>query len=266
MITNKLENITPEIAEQLLATNDGGEFLNRPRSASVVAAYARDMAEGRWKRTHEAVAVYYDKLKKRWILVDGQHRMAAIIAVGKPVELLVARYGTKQEAMEAIQCVNIGKPRPVSQIGIMTGQVKDNGSARAAAANKYLQIMNGEDPTKSQVLELMSKQQGLFDELNMNWRAPGTSMAAFLIAAEAFGVDKVRTLAIKVSDNVGLTKQEALLYNQITEFHSYKRGAKQNASLRILRAIEACIKNQHLTKVRDTSREEMLKRLFPRKR
>lgn len=265
MINNKLETITPEAAARLLATNDSGEFLNRPRDASVVVAYARDMAEGRWKNTHEAVAVYYDKLHKRWVLVDGQHRMAAIVKIAKPMQLMIARYGSKQEALDAIQAVNIGKPRPVSQIGIMTGQVKNYGHARAAAAVKYFQLMSGTEPTKSQTLALMTAQHQLFDDLYMNWRAPGTTMAAFIIAAEAFGLTKVRAIANKVSDTVGLSKQEALLYNQIIEFHSYKRGSKQNASLRILRAIEACVKNETITRIRDQNREEILKRIFPRK-
>jgi len=75
--------VTPEIAELWLAQS---EFRNRSINEKNVAAQTRDMANGRWEDTGETV-----KFDHRGNLVDGQHRLKAIIRSGISAELLVVR-------------------------------------------------------------------------------------------------------------------------------------------------------------------------------
>lgn len=63
--------ITPEAAKALLATSPG----NRIMSQSVVRLYARDMAAGNWQLTHQGLL-----LGKNGILLDGHHRLHAVVA------------------------------------------------------------------------------------------------------------------------------------------------------------------------------------------
>ena len=77
-----IEVITPRQAEAYLAANVG----NRPVLRAVVARYAREMAAGNWLLTHQGIA--FDSQGK---LVDGQHRLMAIIEAGRAVQMVVTR-------------------------------------------------------------------------------------------------------------------------------------------------------------------------------
>lgn len=77
-----IELITPQLAERYLTANVG----NRPILRAVVARYAREMAAGNWLLTHQGIA--FDSLG---ILVDGQHRLLAIVEAGRSVQMVVTR-------------------------------------------------------------------------------------------------------------------------------------------------------------------------------
>lgn len=77
-----VELITAKQAEMYLQLNTS----NRPLRKTLVGQYARDMADGRWKLTHQGVAFNCDGT-----LLDGQHRLAAIVQSGVAVQMLVAR-------------------------------------------------------------------------------------------------------------------------------------------------------------------------------
>jgi len=66
---------------------------NRNCKPRVVAKYASDMTEGRWVDTHEPIAMSVDGN-----LIDGQHRLAAVIESGRPQYFWVAIYDTQQTA------------------------------------------------------------------------------------------------------------------------------------------------------------------------
>lgn len=78
----RVEIITPEIAQQYLLFNTS----NRTLRKSLVSQYARDMSAGNWKLTHQGVAFNCDGT-----LLDGQHRLQAIIESGVAVRMVVAR-------------------------------------------------------------------------------------------------------------------------------------------------------------------------------
>lgn len=77
-----LELITPERAREYLKKNRG----NRTIKNRWVETYARDMASGAWKLTHQGIA-----FDKDGFLVDGQHRLLAIIRANKPIYMMVSR-------------------------------------------------------------------------------------------------------------------------------------------------------------------------------
>jgi hypothetical protein len=74
------ELVTPERAAELLETNTA----NRGLRLEAVHAYARDIAEGRWMVTGESI-----KIDWTGRLIDGQHRLAAVVEAGVPVSMLV---------------------------------------------------------------------------------------------------------------------------------------------------------------------------------
>ena len=57
---------------------------NRPLSRTLVRAFAEAMSRGDWMVTHQGIA-----FDVNGVLVDGQHRLAAIIEADLPIEMTV---------------------------------------------------------------------------------------------------------------------------------------------------------------------------------
>jgi len=76
-------DVTPQQAEEWLAKN--ADFQRKLRD-SVVDKYARDMINGQWQLTHQGIA--FDAKSR---LIDGQHRLAAVVKAGIPVKMLIVR-------------------------------------------------------------------------------------------------------------------------------------------------------------------------------
>lgn len=74
------ELITPESAKTYLLKNSN----NRAVSQKVVNGYAEDMIAGKWKLTHQGIAFDADG-----VLIDGQHRLLAIVKANVAVMMLV---------------------------------------------------------------------------------------------------------------------------------------------------------------------------------
>lgn len=87
------ELVTPALAEEYLSKNE-----NRRLRASQVAFLSQTMKAGEFKATHQGVA-----FTKSGRLVDGQHRLHAIILSGKSVYMLVVR-GLDEDVFEVLDC------------------------------------------------------------------------------------------------------------------------------------------------------------------
>jgi hypothetical protein len=72
--------ITPEMAAEFLKHN----VTNRPLRPGQVDKYAFDMQSGEWALTHQSIA-----FNSRHELIDGQHRLNAIVKVGRPIPMHV---------------------------------------------------------------------------------------------------------------------------------------------------------------------------------
>lgn len=78
------ERVTPAIAKDWLENKNYGD--NRPISKSRCEFYARQMETGRWKRNAEPII--FDVEDK---LLNGQHRLTAIVMSGKAQDMVVLR-------------------------------------------------------------------------------------------------------------------------------------------------------------------------------
>lgn len=75
----RIEQITPSVALRMLEKNSA----NRPRSDNHVKKLARLMLDGQWKFNGDAIRFNGDKL------IDGQHRLTAVIESGVTIESVV---------------------------------------------------------------------------------------------------------------------------------------------------------------------------------
>lgn len=107
-VESKWVEVTPERAAHWLQNN----FRNRPMKEDVVAAYARDMRNGQWVATHQGIA-----FNERDELIDGQHRLKAVVASGCAVRMMVT-FGLPSviegREMTTMDAVDRGRTRSVA--------------------------------------------------------------------------------------------------------------------------------------------------------
>ena len=91
-------NVTPDIARTWLVNNN----FNRPRNSETTAKYVRQIREGHWRMTHQGIA-----LTKNGFLLDGQHRLWAILETGAtlPMRIFV------NEPIENYSVIDCGRNR-----------------------------------------------------------------------------------------------------------------------------------------------------------
>ena len=106
---SRVQRITPERAEQWLAANTA----NRPVSKSTVRGFAEAMRRGDWLVTHQGIA-----FDSNGVLVDGQHRLAAIIDADLPVEMTVF----SDVEPDSFDVVDTGKRRNAADVLAIEGE------------------------------------------------------------------------------------------------------------------------------------------------
>lgn len=104
MITSQVERISPGTAEKYLALNLDK---NRPIRPSTIRDYSNKMLAGEWVPTHQGIAFDQDGH-----LIDGQHRLRAIVDSGVTVQLMVTR-GLRPDSFKAL---DLGARRKMSDI------------------------------------------------------------------------------------------------------------------------------------------------------
>lgn len=105
----KTQTITPAKAAQLLEANTS----NRPLSRSVVRSFAEAMQRGEWKTTHQGIA-----LDSNGVLIDGQHRLAAIVEADVPVKLTVFT----EVSPDSFDVLDTGKKRNAADVLAIEGE------------------------------------------------------------------------------------------------------------------------------------------------
>lgn len=101
-LLKQLIKVTPTLAEHLLAYHNAD---NKHPRKSIVERYANDMAAGRWQHSMQGFLFANDGMecrqcRKRIILIDGQHRLCAIVKSQVTIEMFVALVNRATEAIE----------------------------------------------------------------------------------------------------------------------------------------------------------------------
>lgn len=141
--------VTPELAAEWLKRN----VRNRPCTVDTVAAYARDMRAGHWAATHQGLA-----FNDRDELIDGQHRLAAVLLAGVPVRMMVTFDLPAQVAGQAattMDSIDRGKPRSLAhQLALQHG-LKE-ASLIAAVATQVAALCSGERTRRLSVAQALA--------------------------------------------------------------------------------------------------------------
>lgn len=169
-MTTKMERITPAKAAQYLKSNDG----NRPLKEAVVRRFARALNAGHWRETHQGIAFNGDGR-----LLDGQHRLTAIVRTGVPARIMVSR-GLSSDAFLVI---DTGANRSVPDHLSLMGYSNTNVLARVLLLQFIYDSQKGDierRPTPDKAPDkddLMTVAQARPDLVEMCQRSPDSQIA-----------------------------------------------------------------------------------------
>lgn len=122
-----IETITPAKAVEYLETSLG----NRPISKVTVRSYADSMRQGKWLLN--GVPIIFDNVGH---IIDGHHRLNAIVQAGIPVQTLVCR-GVQPEAFTTI---DQGRSKNLGQLLAMQQVENYNAVASIVNGNQSLRL------------------------------------------------------------------------------------------------------------------------------
>lgn len=198
----QFKKITPAMAAKWLEANTG----NRRVRKSLVDLYAKDMREGRWLKTHQGVL-----FSSSGRLLDGQHRLMAIVQSGATVEMLVTT-GADDSAFPGI---DINAVRTVADF--MLGQPY-RCQVAAAARHLYL-VLNGHgylnskaSPSKPELLAFIDAHPEIREsaedaiESGLIWRSLGSQAFQLYFFHLAKDHPKCREFMSQVADGAELRK------------------------------------------------------------
>lgn len=143
--------ITPEIAKSMLAATEKVGFQNRNLRRSKVEMYTRDLQNGVWKLTNQSIGVLYNGA-----VIDGQHRLHAIVRSGLAVRCLVV----SGLSADVFPFIDIGAPRTLAD-AIKNDQQAY--STNLAAAGKLLaafdtgNITTHQTPSNQEALQSLER-------------------------------------------------------------------------------------------------------------
>lgn len=154
--TSSIETITPEIAQQWLGLN----VHNRHTRNVIVDRYARDMESGNWQFTGEAL-----KFSADGTLLDGQHRLQAIVKAGATLPMLVVRglpaeaqtvmdTGAKRSASDALA---LHGERNTALLAAVAGMILTDGDRinRSCTTAEIMAVLDAEPHLRSIVNDIL---------------------------------------------------------------------------------------------------------------
>lgn len=176
-IETTIEEITPELAAEWLEDNDH----NRDLRGAKVSEYAGAIRRGEWKTNGEAI-----KFDEDGTLIDGQHRLWAVVEADMPITTVVVRGLplTVQESMD------LGIKRSLSDALKLRGE-KHPVMLAAVLALKWKydnnKLRTNERATIPQALAVLKKHPRLKDDaVHAALRLRGRFRVATSVAAVAY--------------------------------------------------------------------------------
>ncbi len=261
---SRVQKVTPARAEELLAANTA----NRPLSKSTVHAFAEAMRRGDWLVTHQGIA-----FDTNGVLVDGQHRLAAVIEAELPVEMTVF---TEVEP-DTFDVLDTGKRRNAADVPAIEGEKST--TMLAAMVRTVWLYENRRDTswsggaaavTNHQIVQTLEANPKIREFLAVGERiAAETGMIKSAAGAASYLIEHANKRASLddwyegIIDGAGLAKTDPRLMFRRTMFSMARRQAgvvqrrrdtREHVAL-YLKAFNAWATGEPLSSLRFTARE-----------
>lgn len=246
-INGTVEIITPEMAKVWLEKNIG----NRPLHAVHVKRLADAITSNQFVLTHQGVAFDSDGT-----LIDGQHRLSAIVQANKAVQMLVFR-GLPTATREKI---DNGKPRNVANVlSFRFGLEASVANNASAMLHVIYQMLGGTKNSigQEQLVSMYTSHQSGFEWAVRHARGPGkvpTGILAALVWAYPHAPKQCEYIAEKYRKPTYLKENSPIIALQSAAHRSdHSLPEKRTLALKTLQALEAVLDNAPLARFREAS-------------
>lgn len=201
--------VTPFLATEMLKNNDGNRRIKMPS----VYRYSQEMKSGRWKEdTGELI-----KISKTGKVLDGQHRLKAVIHSGVSVYFHIA-YGLSDEIFDVL---DTGSLRNASDSFFISGVKNSNAVPSMISLNNLLskgaKDSNGQKNVKlsnSELLEKYNENPIFWDDVSrkaINWYGNFSKILAPSIIGGLYSIfhskdsEKAELFMIQLCEGVDVT-------------------------------------------------------------
>lgn len=189
-VTTSVEIITPDIAKEMLSRN----VSNRPIKKQAVDYYVQEIKEGKWMLNGESIC-----FSPEGVLLDGQHRLTAVVESGMSIQSVVVRgidkssfatydTGRNRDASDAFAISEIKNSRCTSSIvaRYMSKKLRKQNNLFLDGINcRPGKKRDGARFTIGDILDEYYSHQELFDEIvQFSRRVSGNSVAKVMTCTE----------------------------------------------------------------------------------
>lgn len=238
-VTVAIEWVGPERARGLLAGNRQNRSLRPSRVRNLSAA----MNRGEWDLNGESIKVDADGS-----LLDGQHRLAAVVEAGATVQMLVVT-GLPREAQET---VDTGRRRRLADVLAIRGEPAPHALAAALnllhryRQNARLDASKAGAPTPQQALDLLEQCPGLRDSVRVGRRvarqlpAPASIFSTLHFVFSEIDPDATETFFESLTSGADLRSDDPVFHLRRHLLRPRRdRGSSQHAYLTTALTIKA---------------------------
>lgn len=188
----ELKTITPEWASEILAEKNAG---NRPMNRIHVETLAKEMRRGKWKVNGDTICLNGDRL------IDGQHRLAAVVMSGMPIQSFVVE-GLPSDVFDTI---DVGKRRSAGDtLGVLGEKNTRCLAAVLALVDKYVTGRSEKSVTytNTEIEELLKKYPNVRNFVQSNGKSAGLIQQSILYACHYLFSQKDPDLADEFVEKV----------------------------------------------------------------
>lgn len=250
--------ITPTMAAEWIKLNT----INRPLNHGKIADYACDMKNGKWQYNGETIKISCDNR-----ILDGQHRLLAIIRADVPIKILVVR----GLAADSFKTIDTGMRRSAAQILGLSG--KKHSTIQAAIGRwiilietKTNDVSSRKSVTTQEIFDVLVRHpmvphfaSTISSNRSIRGLLPSASGAAVVLAAEKYGQDIVENFLAEFSDGQGLKKGDPAYELRERMIQNSSRVAKLTTSTIVaitIKALRAYATNKTIGVLRWSTNEE----------
>lgn len=221
--------VTPEIAKKLLARNKN----NRSLCGKIVENYSRDMMNGRWQVNGESI-----KIGKDGSLLDGQHRLSAVLKSGIPVPFVVI----EDIENDCFFTIDTGKKRSAGQIAQMSGEKNASQVAAIARCVRLLELGKSQYfPSGLEIQETLDRyplirEYGAFPVHSKILTAAMLSVG--ILFAEVYPKEVIRDFYVRLKSGENISKGNPI-YELRQRMINSPSGTQMGQRLRLALTIKA---------------------------